>query len=253
MGIFDGYLLCSDIDNTLAVGSVIPENNLTAIDYFTSEGGMFVISSGRFPDHLKTLNIGKQSLMISHNGTVIYDFESGRPIWKDPFDGFTLDAAGELPFSDPENCPNFTNVIYFEEPQTCHDSEELNNALHCGRNVYKTLNVYGDEASALRFKNRVLDRFGDLLTVERSWSVGVEIHTKTSGKGICIDKLKELYPEIKTVVAVGDYENDIQMLMHADINYAVENAVEELKTVADKVICNCREGAIDFIIKDLMK
>ena len=48
MGKFDGYLLMSDFDGTLAWKGTISRENCEAIRYFQSEGGLFSICSGRF-------------------------------------------------------------------------------------------------------------------------------------------------------------------------------------------------------------
>ena len=58
---------------------------------------------------------------------------------------------------------------------------------------------------------------------------------------------------IHTTVCVGDYENDISMLRHADIAYAVENAIDEVKAVADRITVHHNEDALAHIIADLEK
>ena len=54
-----------------------------------------------------------------------------------------------------------------------------------------------------------------------------------------------------TLICVGDFENDIDMVRDADIGYAVENAVDELKAVADRITVNVNDGAIAKIIEDI--
>ena len=48
MGKFDGLLLMSDFDSTLAWKGTISPENCEAIRYFQSEGGLFSIASGRY-------------------------------------------------------------------------------------------------------------------------------------------------------------------------------------------------------------
>ena len=82
----------------------------------------------------------------------------------------------------------------------------------------------------------------------RSWYIGVEIIPEDSGKGVCVKKLKEL-TNSKLLICVGDFENDIEMIKAADIGYAVENAVDSVKQIADRITVSNTESAIAEIIK----
>ena len=79
-------------------------------------------------------------------------------------------------------------------------------------------------------------------------------HSSQSGAKVCsiIKRLKELYGgRVHTVIAVGDYENDIEMIKKADIGYAVANAVPAVKAVADRHTVSCGDSAIAAIIAEL--
>ena len=52
-------------------------------------------------------------------------------------------------------------------------------------------------------------------------------------------------------MCVGDFENDISMIKEADIGYAVGNAADELKAVADRITVNAADGAIAKIIYEI--
>ena len=53
------------------------------------------------------------------------------------------------------------------------------------------------------------------------------------------------------LVCVGDFENDFDMVRDADIGYAVANAADSLKGVADRITVSARDGAIARIIEEL--
>ena len=83
MGKFDGVLLVSDFDDTLYAPDVaVPERNVSAIRYFTGEGGRFTVATGRAHRtfapyvHLVPLN----APVILSNGAAIYDFQADRPV-----------------------------------------------------------------------------------------------------------------------------------------------------------------------------
>ena len=52
-------------------------------------------------------------------------------------------------------------------------------------------------------------------------------------------------------IAVGDYHNDVSMLKVAGISFAVANAVDAAKAVADHVTVSHDESAIAVIIDQL--
>ena len=55
----------------------------------------------------------------------------------------------------------------------------------------------------------------------------------------------------RLVVAVGDYENDASMIEAADIGYAVKNATDSLKAIADRSTVDVKNGAIAAVIYEL--
>jgi len=57
----------------------------------------------------------------------------------------------------------------------------------------------------------------------------------------------------KATIAVGDSTNDYTMVKMAGLGLAVDNAVEELKQIADKVICNYKEHSAKYILENFIK
>ena len=54
MGIFDGYLLVSDMDGTLLNSKgKLSEENKNAIEYFVDNGGEFTLATGRMLPSIK--------------------------------------------------------------------------------------------------------------------------------------------------------------------------------------------------------
>lgn len=52
----------------------------------------------------------------------------------------------------------------------------------------------------------------------------------------------------KKVIAVGDFENDIEMLQRADCGVAPANAQEDVKKIADRVAVSNDDDVIHDII-----
>ena len=85
MGIFDGYLLVSDMDGTLLNSKgKLSEENKKAIEYFVDNGGQFTLATGRMLPSIKR-HIHKMKVtlpVIMYNGTKVYDFNGDEVIWE---------------------------------------------------------------------------------------------------------------------------------------------------------------------------
>ena len=81
-GKFDGILLATDVDGTLANFNEIPRRNIEAIQHFVKEGGMFTVCTGR--GYAMTYDIVNQVPVnvpgICVNGMQLYDFQQKKVI-----------------------------------------------------------------------------------------------------------------------------------------------------------------------------
>ena len=72
-------------------------------------------------------------------------------------------------------------------------------------------------------------------------------------KGTAVKRLKaiceEKYGRPMTVYCVGDYGNDLDMLNSADVAVCPDNAIDEVKSVADYVLCNHNDGVIGDLVE----
>ena len=79
-----------------------------------------------------------------------------------------------------------------------------------------------------------------------------EILPKGVSKGKLLCKMAKLLGiDMGKTIAVGDYYNDVSMIKNAGIGFAVANAVDDAKTVADYITVNNNEHAIAKIIEGL--
>ena len=104
-------------------------------------------------------------------------------------------------------------------------------------------------------RQTLVPRWGDRYNFDFSWSEGLEIHPKGSGKG---DLLREMLPllaenghPIHTTICAGDYENDLSMMEAVDIGYAVANAIPPVKAAAKRITVSNNDSAIAKIIADI--
>ena len=241
MDIFDGVLLCSDIDGTLTAQGKVPDINRRYLSYFMEHGGMFTVSTGRLPQYLKEANllVTPNVPMVCSNGTVIYDLDKERVIYEATLSKRLVNEV--LSFAK-EIQPEAKVSVY--HTKGILQKEELHAEVSVNKIVFSLLT----EEDAITLAKKIQSRFPKDVRTERSWKTGTEVIPAHAGKGVCVQKLKELCGA-KQLICVGDYENDIGMLESADIGYAVENALESVKAAADRITVANTEGAIAEIIK----
>lgn len=258
MGKFSNILLCSDLDGTLTThAGIIPEKNMRAIEYFCSKGGKFCISTGRLNDHL--LQFFDKALLsncpiICCNGACIYDYATDKVLYEKPL-GIHTDELVEFLY---KNCGNILHTTIFTKGPDKRDFASYAGCINEIRATladppaYKIVLVFDTEENTLILKNKLEQIFGEHFNFARSWPVGLEILDKNATKGDTVTVLKNILGDGRTSVCVGDYENDITMVQKADIGCAVANAVDELKSVADKIVCSNHDGAIDYIVNNVL-
>lgn len=244
-------MLCSDIDGTLTNDKgVISKENLDAIEYFTSNGGRFIISSGRFYNYAEnTLGYRPSGAVIALNGAHIYDYATGKDV-------FTVELTDEaknavIKIFESANGREVTAFVHDRDLLVCcNTAKELREALFahhpCLKVVFRCDSELASELCDYGVKN-----FSDVAKIVKSCPILTEVLPLGAGKDVCVERLREYFGGKQEVVAVGDYSNDIEMLKSADISYAVENAIPEVKAVAKRSAPHNTKHAIAFIVKEL--
>ncbi len=254
MGRYDNFIICSDLDGTLLNNKgEFSRENYEAIENFCKNGGAFTLATGRWPSYLSDVAPKEffKSPIICCNGACIYDFKLQKILYECPLEEKVLEICDFLSKNDLHIS---ANVIFRAlEKQTITDFGK-NMALirdMFKKTIYKIVLVMDDSEKTVDLKNLLVKNFGEYFNFSRSWATGLEILNKNTTKGDALKILKEMIDKKRTLICVGDYENDITMIDAADIGCVVENAVPELKSIADKIICSNDEHAIKYIIENI--
>ncbi|MEE0946276.1 MAG: Cof-type HAD-IIB family hydrolase [Acutalibacteraceae bacterium] len=268
MGKFDGILICSDLDGTLLnSNSEVSGENLEAIEYFKSEGGYFTFITGRMPSYVKKLyDCVKPNAPIGCvNGGGVYDYKTGKYLWTH---GLQNEVIELVEYIDKNvdgigiQVNTFDNVYFCTENEA---QEEFRRVTGLPK-LYKHYKDIDEPIAKISFddlKISNIEKVAELLNnherakeyyLIRSDSWLYEILPKGINKGVVLPKIAEFLniPREKCI-AVGDYNNDIQMIDYAGVGIAVENAVDEVKAVADYITVKNDEHAIAQIVKDIEK
>lgn len=278
MGKFDRVLLASDFDNTLvytqgaldAGSTEIPPmcaRNREALDYFTKNGGLFSVSTGRalpaFTRYARELPLSAPCIIA--NGAGIYDFRTETYVETAFLDESTRAHVAVL----LERFPQLPFEIYHTDRRihAMHVNRYIENHEHLTR--AKTVPI--DDFAVVDFplvkllfedEREELDTIYDFIRAQ-SWGEAyeliysgdhlLEMTAKGANKGEMVLRLaRRLGVERGDIYCIGDHDNDVPMLTVAAAGFAPANAIDELKARSDvRVVSHCADGALADVVEFL--
>lgn len=255
--------IITDLDGTFLPKSKTPlPRDLAAVRRFEAAGGLFTIATGRtiqasrrYPEEL-----GLKSPMIVFNGAGIYDAARGELVYAHPL---------------PETAREMTAKILCDNPHAgvevlCAEDTWVVNNTDCEKEHVRVCQVtpqYGtlDEVRGTWLKvlfamppeeippfiGYVAAQNFQGVSFIRSEKRFYEMLPEDVSKGSALNAYRKL-PGMQdfSFVAVGDYDNDIEMLRAADFAVCPANACDNAKACADLVLSRtCEEGAMEELIE----
>lgn len=267
-------LFAFDIDGTLLDNnSNMQQSSIEALNKLNDAGIKIVLASGRvFPSikHIQKL-IGITGPIVSTNGSLIS--LDGEEIYKSYYIeddllselyNFCLKQKLFFHFYDDEN--------YYSNRLSLERIKHLKIENYYGLNYQVDLIIKNDPVSylidqgkkALKFQisgidekdmprekiiELLIEEFGDKLYITASGDNLVEIGNKNATKWTSIEEICEkLGIHNNEVAAIGDAYNDIPMVKGAGLGFAMGNAKDKLKDVADIIVSdNEASGALEAV------
>lgn len=115
--------------------------------------------------------------------------------------------------------------------------------------------VYPKETKITKLQKQLTKEFSDFVEHRiwgSQWSL-MEIYKKGISKAYGVSKLADYYNIPKErIIAFGDENNDLEMIDYAGIGVAMENGIDELKSIADHItLSNEANGVGTFLAKYL--
>ena len=268
MALFDGVLLVSDVDATLLDKQKnIPPRNLAAIERFKSLGGAFTIATGR--THLTCDSIaqraGVNAPVIVYNGGGVYDRETQTFLWRrmlerdaliapfremmarHPDVGVEINAGSAALMVNP-TAPIDPNVLRGNFPYVRADIADAPAQwfkIMFNAPKKSILQVLEPEARQL-----LAPFLAQGCTLTYSGESYLEL--LPASKGTALEQLAHIRGYAReNIIAVGDYDNDLEMIRWAGLGVAVKNAQDNVRAAADKIVCSSDDGAIAQVIEEL--
>ena len=253
MGKFSGILLASDWDGTICSEMNICKENIDAINYFKSEGGLFTICSGRHYTHFDLFKdrVEPNTHLITLNGALIVDNITNEVL----HEGFLTNEYIKI-IEELYVTKELFQQLYIWEKGAKQSLEltkdsfaQISEALK-SKKIYKVLLASDSEDNALNCTNYVNSLNIKSISASRSWKYSMELINPGNDKGKALKWLANSVGA-KMTVAVGDYENDISMLDEADLSFAPIYAPLNVQEHADALCNPVMEGSIASVIQAL--
>ncbi len=260
-------IIVSDLDGTLLPPSKIPlERDLAAIRRFEAAGGRFAIATGRTIQAAIRYQemLGLQSPMIVYNGAAIYDSVQDKVLFSECLPPDAIEMTRTI----MDACPEVgVEVLRAETAYVVRNTEwEQHHIALCGVDpVYCTLDEIPKDgwlkvlfamspAEIPPFIEKVAEMGYSHVDFIQSADIFYEMLPKHVTKGSALAPYRRLVGMGDAViVAVGDYDNDLDLLRQADFSAAPANAVEIVRQTASLVLNRtCEEGAMEELISQIL-
>lgn len=261
-------LVVCDVDNTLLnAQSGLPEVNKLTIELFMSMGGRFTVATGRTTESVKR-QLGPLKInapAITYGGSVIYDFE--KKIWlqnkvlpqiaamqalcdiKEAVPGIGIEVMtsdGRL-YVVQSNEYTHHHTVYERLIYTMSPLGEFSNQ-------WNKVMFAGAPELLLKAQDFVKNRRYPGLYFVFTDEMYFEMMPQCVSKGSALKELCALTGiPLENTIAIGDYDNDLEMLEAAGYAVAMENAPMKLQAVADEITTRCEDGGVAQVLYGLIR
>lgn len=269
----DQTILFSDLDGTLfnTRGEVSPANR-AAVERYIAAGGKFALSTGRAPKNLLRLigGLPTNAPSVVLNGAAVCDLRTMEYAYALHLDAARVDPALRRAL---DAFPGLDLQLYTEDGIIYATPEETADPKYLAIHQPVQFIPYAEMAGKLVIKALLLpppedyDALGPLLREYAADNYELtpgtvvldvayryyELMPPGVSKGSALRELRA-HPELagRTILAVGDYWNDYELLCAADVPICPANAIDEIKAVCRFVTASNDDHAIAHIIDEII-
>ncbi len=263
---FENILITSDIDGTILwQADYVNPKNYEKLRYFLDNGGHFALSTGR--NHIDVFAVASRFKdyvnmpCILCNGSYLYDFKTRQIVNPQYLNQEKLLALLHLIRHDFMGKAGF-RASFQDGFIVCDDDSYILEQLkhfhldHLAiirpleefskENFFKAVFIAPPETLS-QIEALAREHFENDFTFTTSSDCIFEVQPLGISKSFQFPHLKKLYHHAE-IWAIGDYNNDLEMLAGADVSVCPENAVDEVKAIANHQVCHCKDGALAEMI-----
>ena len=250
----------SDVDGTLLAGWDVPQENIDAVARLKKAGGRFSIATGRSIALARNIAsaVGTNAPSILLDGAIIYDYSREELIDYIALPTGMTDLVEAIITNFPEVAISVSTLYDAYEVGAVREYTPPHHHDYRGRvheipgEWLKLVLISRPEQFELFMEwLKAHDNRG--LSITASGDIFVSVTAAGCSKGAAIKRLCKLgLTDPANTVAIGDYDNDIDMLEVAALAACPANAVDSVKARADRVLCRAEEGAVAQLIEEIM-
>ncbi|NRY59467.1 Cof-type HAD-IIB family hydrolase [Clostridium beijerinckii] len=276
-------LIALDLDGTVLNScGYISNKTLTAIKMAIEKGVHVVLATGRsvglICDEIKSIE--EITYAISSNGAAVVNLRKNEMVFSNFITIDILKKVIKIIKDYPivvefySNGNAYIDEEVFINPVKYGLSEKCLNLMSDNHNLTKNIFSVVDDRSECEWikcvekinipflkddmKNEVYNSLlsiNDKVKITSSVEDNLEINIHSANKGDGLEKLaKFIGIDLREIAAIGDNNNDIEMLQMAGIGIAMGNASEDIKAKADFItLDNDKNGAAEAILRILDK
>lgn len=260
-------VIMSDMDGTLLTSDKkITEKDSQAIERFISLGGKFTVSTGRtleaFEQYRQILDL--RIPVVLYNGGIIYDYQKHKVLYAEYLPDGVRQISEELLNAMPEIGGEVLKLDktyvfrnnYYQKLHTdmCGISPEYAGLPEIPSGEWLKV-LFAMSPEDIPVMERIISG-KNYSTVDfvKSSGIFIEMLPHNISKGSALDEYRKLDGMQKcTFVAIGDFDNDIEMIQAADLGVCPANAEDSVKKVSGLVLENSSDNGavaelIDYII-----
>ena len=246
---YDGIVLLTDMDGTLLdPNRQLANENLEAIRFFMANGGRFGVATGRTEATLaqRFPQLPTNIPCIFFNGALVYDPSTGNRLYENKMpaglESIFIDIMKRYPSCGVEINAHGKAYVFNENDiiRTQLNREGIRGEYTCWDAIepgwYKALIIDKHEV-LVKVKAELEAMNREDIEITFSEQELLDILAKNVSKGKALAELRKAQGNHwKLVVALGDNDNDVDMLKTADIGIAVANARDAAKAAAARII-----------------
>lgn len=253
-----------DIDGTLTNSKKeVTEKTAKAIKRVVNKGIKVIITSGRNSAYCKDVSekAGATPIVISSNGTSIFDYENNKTIYKNVIEKEKIIKLYE--FAEKNNLGMMmnslkkaycnSNVIDKEK----YNVEKIKKEEIVQKQITQVVMKVKHQDEITKTKDIVNEQglkifyFSKKFSINEKVDCSIDIINEDVSKGTGINNLlKKLNIKKEETVCIGDYKNDIDMYNSCGYKVAMGNACREIKNRADYItLSNDEDGVAYFLDK----